>query len=124
VRSAGNTLPEDQVLITVRHDDGSASMISYQASSVRIGTKEKLEVFAASRIGALEDWGALEIHPTQPRRSRSWMKDKGHRGELDVFFKAIREGGGWPISWDELHATAWATLAAAQSLRDGLPMTF
>jgi predicted dehydrogenase len=46
-------------------------------------------------------------------------QDKGHRAEWQEFARAIRNGGPAPISFEEICATALATIRIVDSLRSG-----
>jgi len=113
---------DDRAFITLRHADGSASSIAYQAGGDRAFPPERIEVFGGGRTAALSDWAAGELWSGGKRRTFSGGKDKGHAAELAAFIGACRGGGPWPIAWPELHGVTWASLMAVQSLREGMPI--
>jgi predicted dehydrogenase len=110
------------VFITLRHADRSVSSISYQAGGDRSGPAERIEVFGGGRTATLTDWNRIELWRDGRRRRASGGKDKGHGAELGAFVRACREGGPWPIPWEHIYGTTWASLMAVRSLRTGCPI--
>jgi predicted dehydrogenase len=113
---------DDRVFITVRHANGSVASISYQAGGDRSGPTERIEVFGGGRTAVMEGWDEIALWSPEGSRRQRGGRDKGHAAELDAFVRACRAGGPPPISWEHLLGTTWASLAAVQSLRDGLPV--
>lgn len=113
---------DDRVFITVRHENGGVSNISYQAGGDRAGPAERLEVFGGGRTGVIDEWDQVLLWKGGSLTRKSGGKDKGHAAELQRFLETCRRGGEWPIPWSDLHGVTWATLAAVQSLRDGTPI--
>jgi len=122
-KGGGAQTSDDRVFITLRHANGSISSISYQAAGDRSGPTERIEVFGDGRTATIEGWDAIELWAGNRRTRARGHKDKGHANELRAFVDACRTGGAWPISWEHVYATSWASLAAVQSLRAGLPIT-
>ena len=113
---------DDRVFITMRHENGSISSVSYQAGGDKAFPAERIEVFGGGRVGTVDQWGEIELWSGGRRRTANGGRDKGHRAELREFVRAVREGGTWPIPWEEIRWTTWASLAAVQSLRTGEPV--
>jgi predicted dehydrogenase len=114
---------DDSVFITLRHEDGSISNISYQAGGDRAFPPERIEVFGDQKVAVINAWDEIQLWSNNHRKTFSGSKDKGHKGEFAVFLKACREGGAWPIPWDNLYASTWASLMAVRSLREGRPIS-
>lgn len=112
---------DDSVFITLRHANGSVSNISYQAGGDRAFPPERIEVFGAQKVGLIDGWGHVELWSGGRRKRIQAKNDKGHRAELQSFLRACSEGGRWPIPWEHLRGTTWATLEALSSLREGGP---
>src|SRR6266850_1808662 len=121
-KSGGIETTDDRVFITIRHEDGSISNVSYQSGGDRSAPVERIEVFGGGRTGIIESWNNLELWSGNKLERARVKNDKGHQGEVKAFLKACRNGGDWPIAWKDLYGTAWASLAAVQSLRAGLPI--
>jgi len=114
---------DDRVFLTLRHENGSISSVSYQAGGDKAGPTERVEVFGGGRTAVLEGWDRLELWHRGRRTRARGGKDRGHAAELAAFFQACLDGGDWPIPWPELYGTTWASLAAVHSLREGRPVT-
>ena len=113
---------DDSAFITLRHQNGSISTISYQANNDRAGPAERIEVFGGGRTAILDDWRTLHLWaPAGPTRPHI-PHDKGHTHALRAFITACQAAGPWPIPWPQLHNVTWATLAAVRSLRTGMPL--
>jgi predicted dehydrogenase len=121
--SAGGDPLDDRVFITIRHENGSISNISYQAGGDRTGPTERIEVFGGGRTAVVEGWDTVELWSANRRVTARGNKDKGHKAEVGAFIAACRNGGAWPISWGDLYGTTWASLMAVRSLREGRPIS-
>jgi predicted dehydrogenase/threonine dehydrogenase-like Zn-dependent dehydrogenase len=110
---------DDRVFITLLHENGSLSSVSYQSGGDRTGPIERIEMFGGGRTATLEGWDTLETWQASRRRRQSAGKDKGHGAELQGFLRVCREGGAWPIPWSDLFGVSWASLMAVRSLREG-----
>jgi predicted dehydrogenase/threonine dehydrogenase-like Zn-dependent dehydrogenase len=113
---------DDCVFISIRHANGSVSSVSYQAGGDKAFPGERIEVFGGGLAGTIEQWDEIGLWSHGRRQKVSGGKDKGHRAELAAFLSAVRGGGSWPIPWEDIRGTTWASLAAVQSLRHGAPV--
>jgi predicted dehydrogenase len=113
---------DDSVFITLRHENGSISNISYQAGGDRAFPAERIEVFGGGRTAVVASWDEIQLWTGNHCREVSGKKDKGHAAEFSAFLTACRDGGSWPIPWEQLYNVTWASLAAVQSLREGFPV--
>jgi len=119
-RAPGLETTDDRVFITLRHADGSISNISYQAGGDRAAPPERFEVHGGGRTAVCEQFDRIDLYRGEKHRAESGSKDKGHAAEFEAFVAACRRGGPWPIPWDQLYGTTWASLAAVRSLREGV----
>jgi predicted dehydrogenase/threonine dehydrogenase-like Zn-dependent dehydrogenase len=113
---------DDRVFITLRHANGSISSVSYQAGGDRSGPIERIEVFGGGRTGTVEGWDVIDLWSGNRHTRARGHREKGHADEFRAFVDACRSGGAWPISWEHIYATTWASHAAMQSLRTGSPI--
>lgn len=121
-RAPGLETTDDRVFITLRHADGSISNISYQAGGDRAAPPERFEVHGGGRTAVCEQFDRIDLYRGEKHRAESGGKDKGHATEFEAFIDAARRGAAWPIPWDQLYGTTWASLAAVRSLRQGIPI--
>lgn len=121
VRTGSAETSDDSVFITIRHANGSVSNISYQAGGDRAFPTERIEVFGSQKVAVIDGWNHIELWSGGRCVRKSGHKDKGHRAEVEAFLRACGKGGRWPILWEELYGTTWASLQAVSSLRSGGP---
>ncbi len=117
---------DDRVFITLRHANGGISQVSYQAGGDKGGPKERIEVFGGGSSGFVDDWRSLTLVSKGEARKPKVTYSKGHREELACFLQACQRGScpidQWPIPWKQLRTTSWASTAAIDSIRLGVPI--
>jgi len=125
VSVAANALPDgarynrDNILATLRFQDGSIANIAYLANGDRSVPKEQFEVFCEGKVGRIIDFCTLELaRDGKTRRSKS-RRNKGHEREIDLTLEAIRQGGSSPIPFDELMEVSEATIAIEEAIARG-----
>jgi predicted dehydrogenase len=121
-RADGLETTDDRVFITLRHENGSISNVSYQAGGDKTAPVERFEIHGGGRTASCDNWDRIDLWRDEKHTSESGGKDKGHAREFSAFVNACRTGA-WPIPWADLYGTTWASLMAVQSLRDGMPIT-
>lgn len=116
--SPGSQTSADEAQVTVTYRDGSVCHLLYTTQGPPSFSKERIEVFAAGRVGVLEDFRCLWLESETGRRQRrrSLRADKGHAAELAAFVEATRAGDPMPIPLESLLSTTLASLAAVESL--------
>lgn len=117
----GGRYREDNAVLTFTFSDGSLGTVSYLANGDKAFPKERVEVFAAGRVGVLNDYRTLEmIHDGKRQVVRSPLRqDKGHQAEWKAFAAAIQAGGPPPIPYEHLFGVTRASFAAVDALRNG-----
>jgi predicted dehydrogenase len=111
---------DDQVFITLRHENGSISNVSYQAGGDRSAPMERFEVYGGGRTALVEEFHTVNLYRNEKVKEENGERDRGHSNGFKAFMDACRTGGPWPISWKELYGTMWASLMAVRSLREGV----
>ncbi len=115
---------DDNLVISIRHANGSLASIQYVANGDRSFAKERVEVFGGGRVGVLDNFQRLELIRDSRRqtfRARGGQQ-KGHAQEWRAFVDAVLAGTA-PISFEEIASTSRATFRAAQSLQTGTALT-
>jgi len=121
-RTAPALQTTDNVIVSVKHADGSVGSVTYVARSAPGIGKERLEAFGPCGIGVLDDYRALELHgPAGKHRHAEKRQEKGHREEVAAFVAGVRTGTP-PVPLADLVNVSQAALAAVESLRTGLPV--
>lgn len=120
----GRQAPEivdDQAFITIRHENGSISSIGYLAGGDRAMSKERVEILGGGKMAVIDDFRRVELASGGRVHTTKTISGKGHLEEVKAFADGLRNGR-WPIPWSELLSTSWASIAAVQSLREGMPI--
>lgn len=111
---------QDNVIISLRFQNGSVGQIAYVACGDKLLGKERIEIFGGGQCFIIEDFKVGEHYADGSRRAVK-SPGKGHQEEVEAFLRAIREGRPSPITLDSLALTSLATFAIVDSLRTGLP---
>jgi predicted dehydrogenase/threonine dehydrogenase-like Zn-dependent dehydrogenase len=121
-RAAPALQTTDNVIVSVKHADGSVGSVVYVARSAPSIAKERLEAFGPGGIGILDDYRSLELHGPAGKRGRTERRqEKGHREEVAAFLGGVRTGTA-PVPLADVVNVSRATLAAVESMRTGLPV--
>ena len=116
----GGDAEDDSVVVTIEYVDGSLATIQYVASGNRDLAKERCEVFAEGRSAVMEDFSVTRFHGGG--RTIRGRQDKGFGAELSRFVAVCRDGGPWPISWEQIVSTHRVCFGALRSLASGQPV--
>ena len=93
----------DTASIQLEFNDGSIGTVHYFANGNKAYPKERLEVFAASRVLQLDNFRKLTGFGWPGfRKMNLWRQDKGQKACASAFVQAIEEGGPAPIPFEEL----------------------
>jgi predicted dehydrogenase/threonine dehydrogenase-like Zn-dependent dehydrogenase len=109
------------VSATLEFEDGSLGTISYICDGDRSFSKERVEVFGAGCVAALDDFRRLELVRNGKKQTfRSWLHpDKGHVAECRALCECIQTGAASPIPFEEIAASTLAAIRIVDSLRSG-----
>jgi predicted dehydrogenase/threonine dehydrogenase-like Zn-dependent dehydrogenase len=114
---------KDDVLVTVRFQNGSSGSVTYVTDGNTRYPKETLDVAAGGRSARLDNfrkatvWNGRREAATRPRGGQ----DKGQRAELTQFVEAVLTGAPMPIPVESLIATTKATIAVSESMLSSRP---
>jgi len=115
---------DDNVLISLRFENGSQGTIHYLANGDRAFSKERIEVFGGGAAAVLDDFRKLEMTRFGKRSTLSarWRQDKGHCSEWQAFAKCLREGGPDPIPFESIVSSTLTTFCIQKSCASGQPV--
>ena len=110
----------DAVSFTLRFEDRSFATVNYLDNGPNSFPKERIEVFTARCLLALENFRKL-VGYNWPgfKRLSLWRQDKGHNAAVGAFAEAIRKGRPSPIAFEELAEVTRVTLHVAQAAASG-----
>ncbi len=112
---------QDNVAVTLRHENGSLGTIVYVPYSATGVGKERIEAFGLAGVGVLDDYRLLDLYGSKTHRVKSHQQQKGHREEIAAFLDGVRSGRP-PVALSELVNVSVATLAVVESIRAGTPI--
>jgi len=108
---------DDNVIITIKFEDGSIATIDYLANGDKSVEKESLEIFSGGRVIQLLDYRKL-ILVTHGKRSifhSRLRQDKGHSIAWNEFINSIENKKQSPIPFEDLFISSLTTFAARES---------
>ncbi|RME99636.1 MAG: oxidoreductase, partial [Chloroflexi bacterium] len=118
--ASGDTIGDDNVLVTLKFTDGSTAALTYVCVGHTGMGKERLEAWFDGKSALLDDYRRLEMFGI-PGAENITLKqtDKGHAAELRHFAESLRAGRlPHPGPQDGYRATLCA-VKALESLRTG-----
>lgn len=122
--TAGQFHRTDNVVMTLKMEDGSVGSIEYVSCGDKTYPRERVEIFGGGAVGLIDNFRCARF-VCQGRTSRmsNWgSPDRGHRGELETLLDAIRIGGTPPAPFEDYVRTTLATFALEDSLNSGVPV--
>ena len=115
--------PEENVVATLTMENGAIATITYVAGGDKAFSRERIEVFGGGAVGVIDNFRSAAFTRSGKRRHmRAWSVDRGHRGELEAFFRASRQGGPAPMPFNDYVMTTLTTFAIVESLKRGAPV--
>ncbi|MCQ3935581.1 MAG: hypothetical protein DPW18_00905 [Chloroflexi bacterium] len=108
---------EDNVSMTFTFPDGSIGIVDYLANGDKSMPKERLEVFCEGMVAVLDDYVSLVTVKDGKKKEERRAQDKGWKGEMTAFARAIQGGGEAPIPYEQLIGVTKSTFAAVESIR-------
>ncbi len=109
---------EDRASINLRFANDSSGTVHYLATGHKSYPKERLEVFAAGRVLALDNFRRLRGYGWPGfGRMNLWRQDKGQRACAAAFVNAVSSGGPSPIPPAELFEVSRTVIEVAEALR-------
>ncbi|OAD20817.1 oxidoreductase domain-containing protein [Candidatus Thiomargarita nelsonii] len=96
----------DNFVATMYFEDGSVATLTYTALGSNKYPKEQMEVYVDGKVLVMNDYQKLDIVGVKAKGiAQSKTMDKGQKQELEMFAKAIKQGGEWAIPlWQQVQA--------------------
>lgn len=125
--SSGSNPPEadsqsDDLVINMKMKNGSIAAILYTASGDRAFPRERIEIFGRGSVLVIDDFKNLTFtREGKATNIHRFSVDRGHKNEIEAFFKAAGEGSAAPVKMEEYIYTTLATFKIVESLRKKAP---
>ncbi|MGD0098806.1 MAG: bi-domain-containing oxidoreductase [Acidobacteriota bacterium] len=111
---------QDNVAMTIRFGDGSVGLITYLACGDKLLAKERIEIFGGGKTFIINDFRTADVY-VDGKYKKIKNPGKGHKEEVELFVKSIREGRPSPIPLESILYTTATTFRIVDSLQTGLP---
>lgn len=115
----------DDVVLSLRFEDGSVGTIAYASGGDRSLAKEYIEVLGDGKAAVLDDFRSARLY-ARGRATRLGgrlaTQDKGHAAELAAFVQAVRSHSPSPVDPCLAAHVTRVSFAAVESARAGLPV--
>lgn len=109
--------PVEDLAAILHFAEGSVANLVYTARGHRGLARERIEGFRGGRVAVIENFRVTRFFgPSAPGARRTWRLDRGYRGELSAWFKALRDGDPAPVPFATYAASTLATFAVAEAL--------
>ena len=87
------TSQKDSFVLTLQHENGSASTVHYLANGHRSVPKERVEVYCAGTVLQLDNFRVLRAFGSGgPKKRKLWRQDKGQGACVAAFVHALKSG--------------------------------
>lgn len=116
INSKENT---DNASILLKYENGTNAVINYFSNGSKAYSKERIEIFHQDRTLVMDNWRKLNGYGFKKFNSSS-SQDKGHQNQFKLLINSIQKGGDQIIPFDEIVNTTKASLAAIESLKNGV----
>lgn len=113
------TAAQDNIVATLKYDDGSVGSIAYFAIGDKDFPKERVEVFGDNKVCVIDDFKELILSSRGKQKRTKASQDKGYANEIEALFSAIKQGTQAPIPFSSIIETTLATFAINESIRLG-----
>ena len=109
---------QDSVSFNLAFADGSMGTVHYLANGHKSFAKERLEVFCAGRILALDNFRKLQAYGWSGFKGMNLRtQDKGHEAGVKAFVDAIGKGQISPIPFEEMIEVSRASFDIVDALK-------
>lgn len=115
-------LNEDNVVATIKFQDGSVGILEYFSNGDSSLAKEYCEVFCENSSYTMDNFDSVTIHKGKKANSIKMDNEKGIKREMQLFVESLKTGKQL-IPKEEIFAVTKCTFAILQSLNSSQPIT-
>jgi len=106
----------DTLNVSIQFQNGSIANIAYYSNGASKLSKEYLEVFCNGVTFIVDDYKSSYIYSKSLKKKSYSGKDKGHKKQIELLLRSIKNGLSTPISFTELYYTSQMTLDVIESI--------
>lgn len=111
---------DDNIIITVKFEDGSVGNLTYLANGDKALAKEYIEIFGGERSFIIDNFRQGLAYAGN-KELKVKLDGKGHKQEVQEFLASVKAGKECPISFESIYKTTLTTFKIVDSLNTGLP---
>jgi len=117
-------LEKDNLAINLKMENGSVGNIVYVANGDKSFSRERVEIFGKRSVGVINNFKSANFtRNSKIKKKKSYMTiDRGHTGEMESLFKAVKEGKNFPVSFEKYVNTTLTTFRIENSLKTEKPV--
>ncbi|MFY0698218.1 MAG: bi-domain-containing oxidoreductase [Balneola sp.] len=104
------------VVVNLKMENGSIATINYFSNGNKNLEKEFIEIYSGGTIAQINDFKELNIFGKKKERIKYKGQDKGHKNEIELFLKSIRDGEPTPIPFEESYESSLVTCKVLESI--------
>ncbi len=113
-RGNKNIVGENNLVASLRFEDGSIGNLTYCTVGSMSGGGERVEAFAPGITISSEDFKHLNVAAETRTQKHSWFPQKGHAAQMQGFMESIRTGNPPEV---QVRDGARATLCCLRTLQ-------
>lgn len=114
-----NAKNDDNIAVTLKFSDGSVGNLIYTANGDKSLPKERFEIFGGNKVFIIDDFQKGILYANN-REKTIKTSGKGHKQEIETFFKCLSNGAGSPIPFRSLCLTTLTTFKILESLSSNM----
>lgn len=115
-------LPDDNVSILIKFQNGSIATINYVSSGDKAFSRERVEIFGNNSVAVIENFKKLILSREGHKKTyRKFSLDRGHKNEIQSFIRSIKEGRP-EVPFEEYIVSSYTTIKILESLKRKTPI--
>ncbi len=124
-RISGNnrtSLNSDNVVITLKFEDGSVGNIIYSAAGAKAYSREQVEIFFEGNTVLIKDYKESEYHKSGKKKTfKTLNQEMGYKEELQYFFDIVLGKSDIGLSPEDIFCSTLSVFRINDSLSSGKP---
>ncbi len=125
-RISGNnrtSLNSDNVVITLKFEDGSVGSIIYSASGDKTFPKEQVEIFSEGHTIVIKNFRETDFYNSGKRKNfKTSNLNVGHKEELQYFFDVVTGKSDLRLTIEEIFNSTLTVFKINEALEKGMPI--
>lgn len=108
----------DNIILTIKYKNGSLANLIYHSNGDKGIEKEYCEIHSGGRSARLIDFKEVELSYNGKLKKYRFDGKKGHKEEIDIFYKSLVENTVTNLSFESIYRTTLLTIEATKLLNN------